>query len=400
MYQANQITSSVVYIGQIPYEWDEANLRSVICGSGKVVEVRLGFDFIGKNKGFCFIEYQNPSEAAKAIPILSQIKIIQPGSNQLKRLRVESSKEAFKSNMNGGSDTKQVLILDRLLMPPNVQIGDNFNNDGRIGGSPMPLPQIPQIPQIPQVPSYGQVPATSTFAPKIPQLPTVPGAPNSQMPSKFSTASKNLPVVAQLPFSTPDKINETLSKIPPAQLIELVSTLKNILNGPEASRAYEVFQLSPDLATTVAQALLLMGFIDGDVISESMKAAQATPTPPPQLQPQYSAPVPQYNTPPVPQYNTPPVPQFNSPTAPQYNTPPPQFNTPPVPQAPVYQSYNGFGGPSKWPHLPPNTQQKLLGLPPDQAELIAQVLSLPADQISTLPPDKQSMVTNLRAQYL
>lgn len=43
---------------------------------------------------------------------------------------------------------------------------------------------------------------------------------------------------------------------------------------------------------------------------------------------------------------------------------------------------------------------KLGALPPDQADLVAQVLSLPPDQISSLPPEKQTMVAGIRQQYL
>ena len=139
-----------------------------------------------------------------------------------------------------------------------------------------------------------------------------------------------------------------MSKIPPAQLIELISNLKNILTGPNAARAADVFQLSPHLASSAAQALLLMGFIDSDVIAESMKSTQV------KLEPGVN------------------------------------FSKPP--QAPVQNS--------RWPHLPPQTVQKLTTMAPDQADLIAQVLSIPQDQINALPPDKQTMVLTLRSQYL
>lgn len=319
------MSSSVIYIGQVPYEWDEPTIKSVVCGSGNVLDVRLGFDYVGKNKGFCFVEYQTPQEAQRAVQLLGMVKIM--SQKQVKRLRVELSKEGFK--IGNPSDQKSVIPMDRSRLPPNVQLPQEMLMNGP------PPPQIPNA-----------MPTAPTFAPNIP--------PNGQMPLKLANASKQLPQPQNIPLQVPDKINETLSQVPPALLIELISQLKNMLSGPESARAYEVFQVSPHLATASAQALLLMGFVDAEVIQESMKAA--APPPPP-------------------------------------------------PAAAQYQNYQNnfqpqFSQPSKWPHLPQSTQQKLMAMLSEQADLIAHVLSLPQDQISSLPHDKQAMVSNLRAQYL
>ncbi|ODV78351.1 uncharacterized protein CANTADRAFT_90700 [Suhomyces tanzawaensis NRRL Y-17324] len=324
------VASSVLYIGQIPYDWDESVVKSVVCGSGKVVEVRLGFDYVGKNKGFCFVEYQTKQDAYRAIQLLNQVKLVNGG--QVKKLRIESSKEGF-LKLSAPLEQKPVLQLDRSKLPNYVVLPPEMN--GGVGGTP-PV-GFGQMGYQMNQPSMSHAPAPA--APAITPL----------VPLKFP------PAPPQLPFAVPDKINETLSKIPPAQLIEFISTLKNIVSGPEAARAFEVFQLSPHLASTAAQALLLMGFVDEDVISDAMKTA-AAPSPAPA----------------------------------------------PVPQQPFQPAYGQTFAQAtlKWPHLPPRTQAKLTAMPADQAELIAQVLSLPADQISSLPSDKQRMVTDLRAQYL
>ena len=52
------LNSNILYVGNIPYDWDESTVESVVCGSGNIVDVRLGFDHVGKNKGFCFVEYK------------------------------------------------------------------------------------------------------------------------------------------------------------------------------------------------------------------------------------------------------------------------------------------------------------------------------------------------------
>jgi cleavage stimulation factor subunit 2 len=369
--------SAVLYVGSIPFDWDEAIVKSVVAGSGNITDVRLGYDYAGKNKGFCFIEYQTPQWAQQATILLNQVKLVYP-NNQIKKLRIESSKESLKST--NGVEIKQVLSLDRSRLPPYVQLppqmlaavplsAEAINSPGPShyngGGS---LPDFPNN-------TMNNVSTTNSntnfnF-----------NSSNDQMSQKLTLASRSLPQPNSLPFDIPDNINTSLSQLPPPQLIELIANLKNMVNGPDANRVYDVFQMSPNLATTAAQALLLMGFIDGDVISESMKAPGQAPPPPPVLQP-YTKPYPQQpmGHPPVPQQS------FQSNYQNNYNQPPP-----PPPPPPVQ---------SKWPNLPPSTQQKLMAMPSDQAELIVQVLNLPPDQIRSLPPDKQSMVEGIRSQYL
>lgn len=366
--------STVLYVGQIPYEWDENIIKSVVCGSGKVVDVRLGFDYAGKNKGFCFVEYQSPQEAQRGLHLLGQVKILNTQPNQkgqYKKLRIELSKEGLRSH--GTSDFKPPLNLDRNNLPNFVQLPPEMLQNG----PPIPASNDNFPSSLPFTP-----PTSNQFQPQLaPQQQFHQNQFNAsgpQMSANPSLPSLNLQQASSLPFAVPDKINETLSQIPPVQLIELISNLKSILSGPNASRAVDVFQLSPHLATAAAQALLLMGFIDSEVISESMKSASSTPVPqPPPMQPQS---LPQQ--PSLPQI--PNLPQMPNP----YGQLQLQQQQPPVPQN------------SRWPHLPPSAAAKLSAMAPDQADLIAQVLSLPTSQISSLPADKQVMVTNLRAQYL
>ncbi|CAH2354467.1 hypothetical protein CLIB1423_16S03378 [[Candida] railenensis] len=448
-------TSAVIYLGSIPYEWDENAVKAVVSGSGRVVDVRLGFDYAGKNKGFCFIEYATPQDAQNALRLLNQVQIAgNQGAGPIKRLRIELSKEGLRSN--GQTDMKPVLNLDKRYLPPFVYVPPEMSSGdsngpgtgGAQGGAPgfngMPpapiglpqaptavpapgagLPNLPRIPpslpqnpnmqqqrggqfgynkpQSPQIPQHAQMqqqpqiqqqPTAPQYQQGFQNTPTPPQIHNtsvtvSQMPTTLTAASQTLPQPNTLPFSTPDKINETLSKIPPVQLIELIANLKNILGSPNAARAVDVFQLSPDLASSAAQALLIMGLIDEDVIANSMKA-----TPPPTDQQQQSN---HYGQQQGQHQPTPPPP----PSAQTYRSPQPNNRQP-------YGGTNSnFGIPppppqsnSKWPNLPQHTQAKLANMAPDQADLIAQVLSISPDQIVNLPPDKQTMITNIRSQYL
>lgn len=374
------VNSTVLYVGQIPYDWNENIIKSVVCGSGNVVDVRLGFDYAGKNKGFCFVEYQSPQDAQKALPLLGQIKLLQPNAKgQYKKLRIELSKEGLRSN--APSDVKPVLQLDRNNLPGYVQLPPEMlyngppipQNNGNMGSNMLfmspgvqPMNTMNNQPFQPpfQLPGFQQ---PQSFAGGINNV-------SNQTLSNAVQASLGIAAPADPQLTISSKIDENLSKIPPALLVDLISNLKTILSGPNASRAVEVFRISPDLATTAAQALLLMGFIDSDVIADSMKSVSETspPSKPSDIPPK------------------PVLPQVASaPGAPNMHD-----------NSSGYASTPPMGNSSKWPHLPPSAVAKLSALSPDQANLIAQVLSLPADQISSLPPEQQAMVTNLRAQYL
>ncbi|KAL7665338.1 RRM domain-containing protein [[Candida] zeylanoides] len=391
--------STVVYLGSIPYDWDENVIKSVVAGSGRVVDVRLGFDYAGKNKGFCFVEYATHDEAQRALPLLNQIKVgPASGSGPFKRLRIELSKEGLRSH---ASDSKPVLDLNHNYFPPYVMVPPEMVAAGGGPGAstlyqaPTSLPRMP--PSLPHNPNLPANPRQSQFGgAQLPQHPrmhhaagplyhTPPQQPPQAlpMPPALTAASQQLPQPAALPFTTPDKISETLSKIPPPQLVEVIANLKNFLVGPNAARAADFFQISPDLASSASQALLLMGLIDAEVIAESMKAPQQ-PVAPPAASPYGQLQQP----PPQPQQHPQRQAAYSG-----YGTPPPSAAAPAAAPAAARP-------PAQWAHLPPQAVAKLANMAPDQANLIAQVLSLPAESIGALPPDQRAMVTNLRAQYL
>lgn len=383
--RSNQASSasSILFVGLVPFDWDENNMRSVVCGSGKVVDVRLGFDHVGKNKGFCFVEYQTPEDAAYGRLLLSQVKI--GNGNKVKNLRIEESKEGLRAN---NASVKQLMTLTRDFLPPNVQIPDemyrnvpgngngNYNQANQFNQSPMgqsPVGQFQQTNQ--QIHGYNQ--------PQVQQSISQPG--------QAQVTSRNLPQPPILPFIAPDKINQNLSQIAPPVLIELLGQLKNTVNTPEEQGATAIFQGNPVLATATAQVLLLMGLIDDEVINESSNATNAAP----QIQEQNQYSNQQYQNQ---QY---PNQQYSNQ---QYQNQ--QYSNQQYSNQNQNQNQNQYSNQqypqtqSQWPHLPPQTQQKLSQLPANQADLIAQVLTIPPEQIPSLEPEKQQMVNNLRAQYL
>lgn len=392
------LQSSILFVGLIPFEWDESNLKAIVCGTGNVLDVRLGFDHVGKNKGYAFVEYETQQQAQRAIELLSQITITQPGTRITKKLRIELSKEGFRT---GNSDFKSIIPFNPSRVPPGVQFPPEMARN---------YPQLLQAAGGQNIQqnynsangSYGQQSYNSP-------PPTQPVNGQPSIPNEYMQAANVLPRVSELPFAKTDNINESLASIPPPELIQLIANVKTMLSTANASRAAEVFQISPNLATATAQALLLMGFVNEEVILEAMKADTGTPQPqmvqpPPQLQQQYNQAFgqnPQVYT--APQgygqgqnYGGQSYQQQNfggqnfgdqyGGRGYQQGSPPPQASPPPQQ--------------SKWPHLPLSTQMKLSNVPSDQADLIVQVLSLTTDQISALPPDRQQMVAGIRQQYL
>jgi len=62
-----------IYIGQLPFNVTEDELKDIFTEFGEVSNINLIKDrFTGRSKGFCFIEMPNNSEADKAIKSLNK----------------------------------------------------------------------------------------------------------------------------------------------------------------------------------------------------------------------------------------------------------------------------------------------------------------------------------------
>ncbi|RKP31051.1 hypothetical protein METBISCDRAFT_14880 [Metschnikowia bicuspidata] len=349
----NLAAQTVIYLGLIPFEWTQENLKAVVCPIGTVLDIHFSLDHYGKNKGFAFIEYLTPQDAQNAISVLSQTQVKNPATGYTRRFKADLSKEP---NKNAHILNRPPLLPSTAAMPSGVMYPLEFTP--KAPGSALGSSQVPPSgthngrPQ-----EFGQpVQQTPDSMKELIVLPPPILSTKTSIPGKYVKAVEALPIPVKLPFTTPDKISETLALLSPAELIQLIANLKVIVSSGDMNRAADVFKLSPQLATAAAQALLLMGFIDEAVIQETMKSGGALP------QDAYSRP-----------YNQ----MQNSPLPP----PPPQ-------------------GPGRWPHLPISAQMKLANLTPNEAQVIAEVLAMPMEQISALAPDRQQVIMTLRQQYM
>ncbi|GAM34073.1 hypothetical protein TCE0_015r01420 [Talaromyces pinophilus] len=184
--------------------------------------------------------------------------------------------------------------------------------------------------------------------------------PQAQPPPQQQTPSSlpPLPPGVEVPphLDCPNAISQTLSQLPPNQLLDVLSQMKSLAVADPA-RATELLRTAPQLAYAIFQALLLMNLVDystlGSVVEQASQAAPpaaaATPVP---YQP--------------------------------YSTVPAQVSTPPVQSSPFA------------PPPAAATPQQI----PGQEELLQQVLSMPQSQIDALPPLERSQIMMLRQQLM
>lgn len=212
-----------------------------------------------------------------------------------------------------------------------------------------------------------------------------PPPPNgNDTPSAGGSALPPLPAGRDLPpgVTCTDAISRTLNTLPPAQLLDILSSMKQ-LASTDPARATELLNQAPQLSYAVFQALLLMGLVSPEAINAVLEpgsnpaAAAAAPPPaaggypPPAQQPQQPGFPGATNTPPV--------------------VAPTPYAPPPAPAPPVAVPAGG----------PAPAAAGAFGAAPGQNpdDLIQQVLSLPEEVIAQLPEAEKQAILQLRAQY-
>ena len=164
-----------------------------------------------------------------------------------------------------------------------------------------------------------------------------------------------LPPGVEVPphLDCPNAISQTLSSLPPNQLLDVLAQMKSLVMADPA-RATELLRQAPQLAYAIFQALLLMNLVDystlGSVVEQAAQPAPAAAAPPPAT-------------------------QAFQPFPGQISTPP-MVNTPFAPQ------------PAAQPAMP------------GQDELLQQVLTMPQSAVDALPPVERSQIMLLRQQLM
>ncbi|KUI66471.1 Cleavage stimulation factor subunit 2 [Cytospora mali] len=308
--------SRVVFVGNIPYGLSEEQISELFSSAGQVLNFRLVYDReTGRPKGFGFAEYPDAGtqpqpnySASSAVRNLNDHEIMG------RKLRVDFSNEGGA----GGNDDSGNRNNDR-----NNDRNDNNNYN--------------------QASTNGAGDSSSSSGP-LPPLP-----PGRELPAGVTCT---------------DAISRTLNTLPPAQLLDILSSMKQ-LAATDPSRATELLNQAPQLSYAIFQALLLMGLVGPEAINSVLDPGSVPPAPPAMGG----------GYPPAPggfpgATNTPPV------AAPGPYAPPPVAMPAPVPAA----------APAPAPDQNPDV-------------LIQQVLSLSEDIIAQLPEAEKAAILQLRAQY-
>ncbi|KAF3923346.1 hypothetical protein ABW21_db0204103 [Orbilia brochopaga] len=254
----------------------EEQIIDIFSKVGQVLSFRLVYDRdTGKPKGFGFAEYADAEIAASAVRNLDNYEIMG------RKLRVDFSHEGDKDAQDG-------------YEPPAAGASSRGNAPG------------------------GANTGGSAGASLLPQLP-----PGVDVPPNLEA---------------PDVISKTLETLPPAQLLDVISQMKQLaLSDP--AKCLELLRKAPQLCYAIFQALLLMNLVDSSILSQVIESSGAPAAP-------AAAPPPQ-----------------------QYQPAPPQ------------------------PPQPPQVD-------PQKAQLIQQVMALSQEQIMSLPPDQQAAIMQLRQQIM
>lgn len=287
---APERTGKSVFLGNIPYNLTEEQVKDILSSAGTVTKFRLMMNpETGKPKGYGFADFADADAAASAVRNLNDYEIMG------RKIRVDWPHNNEKD-----------------LIPPDYSQQSQIGQDGLGGAQQQPSAPLPPLPPGVELPPH---------------------------------------------LDCPNAISQTLSSLPPNQLLEVLSQMKSLATADPA-RATELLRQAPQLAYAIFQALLLMNLVDYTTLGSVVEQATVQPTAPaaaaPALQP------------------------FGVAT---------QISTPPVTTSPF--------APPPMPQQNPVQQQI-----PGQEELLQQVLTMPQAAIDALPPLERSQIMLLRQQLM
>ncbi|KIW73808.1 hypothetical protein PV04_01898 [Phialophora macrospora] len=190
-------------------------------------------------------------------------------------------------------------------------------------------------------------------------------APAEGLNTAGASALPPLPPGVDLPpnLRATDAISQTLSTLPPPQLLDVLTQMKGLAISDPA-RATSLLKTAPQLSYAIFQALILMNLVDPKVLAQVVEQAARPPQP-------AAVPPPQ------------PVPQ-------QYPGYPPVMVPGQMPPRPPPQQYAPPAIPQQQP--PPPQQPQL-----SHQEMIQQVLAMDQRTIDSFSPSERAQIMQIRA---
>lgn len=366
--------SSTIQVTGLPADWTQDTVSSVVAGSGPIIDITIKNDPRTGKLSAVLYDYKTSKDCKRAYDILNRISGF---PCNLERI--------IPPNYEDRTTGKSEISLNRDSFPWNLNLD-------------LPFEMVSEVP----LPRKPVVTTTSSSASTNAGI----GGTKVAFPDILSKASQHLPQLQPNTLTTPDPVSKNLGKTPPLQLIEIISNLKILANQDISRRSHleSFLKTNMDISVSVTQALLEMGFIDYNAVTNVLKTQAKSNVPMNSNSGSTSAVNSNSNTP------------LNQNIAPLNNAPMPRPMAPPfIPQQMQQPSPFGFV-PPPMPFMPPTpamrspppamTPQpgsinmvKLQALPQNQRDMIKQVLTLTDDQLRSLPTDQRTMVQNLRKEY-
>ncbi|OWZ40917.1 cleavage stimulation factor subunit 2 [Cryptococcus neoformans C23] len=448
--------SKTVFVANIPYDVSEEQLANVFSEAGPVANVEIKFDAnTGRSKGYAFVQFYDEATALSAVRNLQdapvngrnlrvELSTDEPGPRRRGpgpgAVGVGTAPGAGGPGVGGPSAS---LGGSRPMVPaPGPGGAPPFTSAG--AGAPGYPPRAPFDPRYPQAHSQSH---ENTPPPTGVGVRRQGG---DDIDLRMAPQGIDLPPGQK----AVDTISKTLAGIAPGQMGDVMTSMKSLIQtNPDQAR--QLLSQQPQLAYALFQAMLLLNLVDPSVLSSIQPLAASASTS--AAAPGGAAPVvpgpgvgggggPGPRAPSYPPY-PPPVQTQGPPGGQQAFRPPPQAlygGAPPLPnqnqnqsqnQNPPYPSYpSGPGGmpgagagagvppPTSTPvpptphpphavpvgppggpappatglaSLPPAAQAALSTLPPDQQQMLLQVLQLSPAQIAALDPTQKASVMQL-----
>ncbi|PYH43145.1 putative polyadenylation factor subunit CstF64 [Aspergillus saccharolyticus JOP 1030-1] len=215
-----------VFLGNIPYNLTEEQVKDILSSAGTVTKFRLMLNpETGKPKGYGFADFADADAAASAVRNLNDYEIMG------RKIRVDwphnNEKDSVppEYNQNAGGAGPAASQQDGLGL-----------GAGGAGAQPAHAP-LPPLPPGVEVPPH---------------------------------------------LDCPNAISQTLASLPPNQLLDVLHQMKSLVMADPA-RATELLRQAPQLAYAIFQALLLMNLVDysalGSVVEQAAQTVAAAPPP-------------------------------------------------------------------------------------------------------------------------
>ena len=385
--------SSTVFVGNVPFDVTDSQLHDLFSTVGPVSSLRILNDRdTGKPRGFGFVSYADRETAASAVRNLNNYEL----NNRM--LKVNFADQEQEKRMGGGGGGG------------GERGGGDRGNEGGGGKS-----------------NNSSSSSTSSSSSSSP----LSFVGSSAVPNPFLSPSPSLPY-------NPSDITSLLRTLSRDQLLEILTEMKRFCSSnPEGAK--QLLLDTPQLAHALLQIELLFGLVSVDEAKRMelerrpIGMPSHAPLPPPSLPPITSGgalppppppasyaslplPVPLPYSSPAPMSLPPPPPPSSHHTGmshayppPPHATPPPLSHThippPPLASAPTasshispFASIPSFSGPH--PILPPGAPEPefFTKLPPQEQQVLRELLRLSPDQIKQMPMHVQQQVYSILQQ--